>query len=894
MEKNLFKFIFKYTRAQQIYIICVTALALPFYYSSLDIPKKIVNAALKIDDPMTTGDEFPRYFSVLGFDIIALDQLPLLFSLCALFLALELVNGGFKMYINIYKGRLGERMLRRVRYMLYARIMRFPLPHFRKVSTGELVPMITSEVEPLGGFIGDAFALPALQGGLLLTAIFYIFSQDPFMGAAAIALYPMQAYVIPKLQRKVNQLAKLRVKEVRGLAERMTETVQGVQEIHTHNTAHFHLSEFSERLGEVFNIRFQIYNKKFFIKFLNDFIAQLTPFFFFTVGGYLVIKGDLSLGSLVAVLATYKDLSPPWKELLNFYQQFQDVRIKYEQVIGQFEPPGMMAEEKQLAEPETIPSLKGELQANNLSLQDDDQVSIVSGVTARFKLDEHVAVVGSAGSGKEELLLLLARLVEPTGGRVSVEGADLGPLPEAVIGRRVGFVGQNAYCFSASLRNNILYGLKHRPVADPPPEIADPGERKRWLAEAVLTGNSRYDILADWVDYRAAGAEDSSGALVAALKAAQIADLTDDIYHFGLRGALDPQRQPDAAAKILEARMALSQRIQEPAYTNLVERFDRERYCNNATLAENLIFGSTVGKTFDVDRLAEHPHVLHVLDKVGLTDDILVKGHQLAATMIELFADLPSDHELFQRFSFISADDLPDYQALIGRVERDKLKQIKGPDRIRLLSLPFKLVPARHRLGLIDEAFQVRVLEARRVFHDELPENLRSAIEFFDATRYSAAATVQDNILFGKVAYGVAHAQEKVGALISEVIASHGLKDVVMAVGLEAEAGIGGSRLSVAQRQKIAIARNIVKQPDVLFISEATSALDSASQGRVMQNLRQAFKGRGLVWSLQRASFAKSFDRVLVMRNGAIVQQGRFDEVDAEDSAFRELSRAES
>ena len=123
---------------------------------------------------------------------------------------------------------------------------------------------------------------------------------------------------------------------------------------------------------------------------------------------------------------------------------------------------------------------------------------------------------------------------------------------------------------------------------------------------------------------------------------------------------------------------------------------------------------------------------------------------------------------------------------------------------MRLLSLPFKLVTARHRLGLIDDAFQARVLEARRVFHDELPKELEAAVEFFAADRYSAAATVQDNILFGKVAYGVARSQDKVGALIREVVTEHGLRDIVMAVGLDAEAGVGGSRLSVAQRQKIA------------------------------------------------------------------------------------------
>jgi ABC-type multidrug transport system fused ATPase/permease subunit len=894
MEKNLFKFIFKYTRPQQIFIICVTAAALPFYYASLDIPKNIVNLALKPDDPMTSGDEFPRYLSILGIKLTQLDQLTLLFALCTLFLGLELINGGVKMYVNVYKGRLGERMLRRVRYMLYARIMRFPLPHFRKVSSGELIPMITAEVEPLGGFIGDAFALPALQGGLLATAIFYIFSQDPLMGAAAIALYPMQAYVIPKLQRGVNQLAKQRVKEVRGLAERITETVQGAQEIHAHNTAHFHLAEMSERLGEIFNIRFQIYNRKFFIKFLNNFIAQLTPFFFFTIGGYLVVKGDLSLGSLVAVLGAYKDLSPPWKELLAFYQQFQDVKIKYEQVIAQFEPPGMMPEEKQLAEPATVAPLQGVLQAVNVTLRDEDQVSIVSGVSTRFGLDQHVAVVGSAGSGKEELLLMLARLIEPTSGRLSAGEVELNQLPEAATGRRIGFVGQNAYCFSTTLKHNIFYGLKHRPLQDPPPEIADPAERQRWLSESVTAGNSPYDILADWVDYPAAGADGPDTGTIAALRAAEAADLAEDIYQFGLRGSLNPTRQPDAAAKVLAARAALTDRLKQPAYQALVERFDRNRYCTNATLAENLIFGNIVGKTFDIDRLAEHAYVLSVLDKVGLTDDIMVMGRQLAATMVELFADLPREHELFQRFSFISADDLPDYQALLGRVERDKLKDLKGPDRARLLSLPFKLVPARHRTGLIDDAFQTRVLEARRVFHDELPANLANAVEFFDAERYSAAATLQDNILFGKVAYGIAHAQDKAGALIAEVIAAHGLREIVMAVGLDTEAGIGGSRLSVAQRQKIAIARNLIKRPDVLFVSEATSALDSGSQGRLMKSLREALKGRGLVWSLQRASLARDFDHVLVMRNGAVEQQGSFAELDVEDSALRELLVAES
>ena len=152
-----------------------------------------------------------------------------LFALCGIFLLLVLINGAFKYVINVYKGIVGERMLRRLRYELYSRVLRFPLPHFRRVSGGEIVQMINAEVEPLGGFIGDAFALPAFQGGTLLTILVFMFVQDPILGLAAIALYPVQIVVIPRLQRQVNQLGKARVRQVRRLAERIHETVGGAR-----------------------------------------------------------------------------------------------------------------------------------------------------------------------------------------------------------------------------------------------------------------------------------------------------------------------------------------------------------------------------------------------------------------------------------------------------------------------------------------------------------------------------------------------------------------------------------------------------------------------------------------------------------------------------------------
>ncbi|MEL0108343.1 MAG: hypothetical protein VW802_15540, partial [Rhodospirillaceae bacterium] len=79
-------------------------------------------------------------------------------------------------------------------------------------------------------------------------------------------------------------------------------------------------------------IRFDMYRRKYFLKSLNNIITHLTPFFFYSIGGYLVIEEKLTLGALIAVLAAYKDFTPPLRELFKYYQRKEDVRVRYEGV----------------------------------------------------------------------------------------------------------------------------------------------------------------------------------------------------------------------------------------------------------------------------------------------------------------------------------------------------------------------------------------------------------------------------------------------------------------------------------------------------------------------------------------------------------------------------------
>jgi len=370
-------------------------------------------------------------------------------------------------------------------------------------------------------------------------------------------------------------------------------------------------------------------------------------------------------------------------------------------------------------------------------------------------------------------------------------------------------------------------------------------------------------------------------------------DLDEVVYVLGLRWRLDPEAHPEAAARLLEARRALAHRLVEDGITNLVETYDPNRFNSNASVAENLLFGTPIGPAFDFEALADNTYVSQVLAKVGLTDDLVEAGKQVAETMVELFADLPPDHEFFEQFSFISSNDLPEFAAILGRIGSGGPAALAKEDRAKLLSLPFKLIPARHRLDVLDETMQKRLLEARRVFRADLPPGARSEIEFFDAERYNAAASVQDNILFGKIAYGEAEAPIRVPAVLAEVVDALSLRQTVIDVGLDYNVGTGGSRLSPAERQKAGIARAVLKRPDLLILNEATSALDGQAQSRVARGLNEEFSGRGIIWVLHRASLARNFDRVFVLSNGKLQEQGAPSELDNNASLMSMLIAAE-
>jgi len=852
MERGIFNYIWRFSGRDQVRLILLSIAALPILYFSFELPKTIVNQAIGGDGG------FPK--RVLGWEFA---QIPYLFLLCGLFLGLVLINLAFKYFTSTYRYRVGDRLLRRLRFDLIERLMRFPPREFRNTSSGQVVSMITAETSPLGFFIAEAFAVPAVAIGTLGTIVLFMFMQNWLMGVAAVSLFPLQLYLIPKIQRRINALQRAEVLEVRAISQRVGDVVAGTHEIHGHDTSQYELADFSQRLGVVFNIRMGIASNRYIVNILNTFFSQLTPFFFLSIGGFLVINGQISLGALVAVLAAYKDMYAPWKDLIDYYQKAEDARVKYDQLRQFFEPAGLLDRVLLTAEP-PLASLAGtQLIASNLVLESDDGVKPVDGASVTLTLPIHAAIIVSGGNGGEEFGRALARQLSPKSGRLAFGDFNLSDLPDSVTGRRISYVGPSTHFVAGSLRDALVYGLLHRP--------ADATKQNPDLHEAIHVGNSAYDFSADWIDYDAAGCADNVALTQRMISVLQQVGLEQDIYDIALRRAIDPATHPVFTAKLVAAREILHARLSSKGLLGLIEPFDAGKYLTNASVAENILFGTPVGPHFALDNLGHNTYMQKVIEDVGLTQAFLDKGRKLAAIMVEIFRDLPPGHEFFERFSFIDGEDLPRFEGILRRVDAGGLSALNADDRAHLFSLPFKLIVSQHHVGLIDAPMQAQLLLARHAFARGLPTALRQTVQFFDSTAYNASGSIADNIIFGKIATHRADSAGQVGALVAEALDDVGIRADVVEAGLDFDIGIAGTRLSLQQRQKLALARCLLKRPDILILNESLNALEPAEQDAILTNVKIEMSGRSFFLIDTNYRRAAMMDRVLHLQQGRIV-----------------------
>nr|WP_290559472.1 ABC transporter transmembrane domain-containing protein [Aestuariivita sp.] len=863
IERTLFSFIWKYSKRDQLVLLAVTTTLFPLLYLTLELPKRIINDAIG-------AGRSPVEF--MGYTV---DQVTLLVMLCGAFLLAVLVHGLLKMRINTMKGVLAERMLRRFRYTLIARVLRFPQPYFERTSQGELVSMVTSEAEPMGGLMGDAISQPVLQAGQMLTILGFLFLQSVWFGLAAVALIPLQAWLIPMLQRQINQLNKKRIIQVRALAAEIGETAQGASTLRSNGGWRFRQAMITDRLARLFEIRFAIYQKKFFMKFLNNFINQLTPFFFYLVGGYLAIQGEITVGALVAALAAYKDIASPWKELLAYYNQVQDMSLRWEIIIERFAPDGMTDETLFRDDPKEVPALTGPIELKGVTVRDADGNSVLEDLNVTMPPGRLIGVTAPSEEDRRALAQLLVREVQPASGTVTVAGHSLIGLHQSVVAERMGHATARPVLFQGTFLENVLMPLKFQPLSISGMEAV--------IRDAERAGNSGDPLEADWLNPRRAGFEDE-----AALKQwmLRILDAVGSAAPFFLRGLDMRAETPELAEAIVATRPELWSALKEAGLDRAVHRLDAEHYNPALPVGDNLLYASP-RKPITSTVLAEQTDFLAFLRDQKIDAGLIALSRDVIDMLRQIFGMDGTDHPLFHKLG-LEAGTFEEVAALVSAYREGEA--LSDENLALLMTIPFGI--SAEQIGpAFPDAMKKQILELRASHGESMRAKLDELYAPLSETAWAPGLSVLENALFGKISDNAGARADEVRRKVAECLADAGLRDLVVALVFDSSVPLGGANMPALLTEPLAVARAAVKKPDVLVLENALASRDREDRQRAYEALHALLPQTTLVVLADGFAEDAAFEQHLDLKQGRLVSQGDVAGPEQDGAASADLSR---
>ncbi|MGJ8544054.1 MAG: ABC transporter transmembrane domain-containing protein [Sulfitobacter sp.] len=875
MESSIFSFIWKYSKRQQIMLLGFTLLTFPLLYATLELPKRIINDAIGAQT-----DTIPLFG-------VTLTQTQFLLSLCFAYLAAVLIHGLLKMRLNTMKGVLSERLLRRFRYQLIARMMRFPRSYFQNTSQGELVSMVTSEAEPMGGLMGDAVAQPVFQAGQMAIIVIFLFAQSFWFGLAGVALIPLQAWLIPLLQRQINLLNKDRIKQVRHLASDIGETAAGISDLRTNGGWRYRLAGFTDRLGVLFDIRFKIYQKKFFMKFLNNFITQMTPFFFYSVGGVLAIRGDITVGALVAALAAYKDLSSPWKELLAYYNQTQDMSLRWQIVVERFAPPGMVDGALIEGEPDEVPHLRGPIELDHVSLRNADGNAVIDDVSLTIPQGASVAIKVTNQSERQALADLLTREVTPSRGKVVFAGHDLAGLHQSVIAARIGYASAKPYIFSGTIGENLMMPLRSSPKT----VLWDPQQRDFARIEALRSGNSHDSLKADWLDPELAGLNTREEIHAWWFELVGVSGMDDPLFRAMLDARMDPQEHPELAARLVALRSTIYKRLQAEGLDKAVHRFDPHSFNPSVPLGGNLIFAAPRHKISQTGLAAERVFLSMIIEQ-GLAEQTIAISQTLVDMLHQTFGMDGTNHPLFTALEI--EETLYEQLVDIAQRRREKGDAALTEDEFALLlTVPFAFT-AEQVGPAFPESFKKEILRIRKTRGPMLREQAADMFIPIRPENYLPRLTLMENLLYGRISLMAGVKADLVKDMVAEEVTKAGLRQEVAVTVFDSPTAIGGTNISQIFQERAAFGRAGIKRPDILVLNQTIAHIGSDQQVDVQARLRELLPGTTQIYLDDHFENPDDFDMFIEISHGRLEglarPEGGSEEFEGSDDLRRKLA----
>jgi ATP-binding cassette subfamily B multidrug efflux pump len=410
----------------------------------------LIDAAITLSAPFLIGkgvDAMGLHTGKVDFDFLEL----IIFLLIGAYVADALLTflQGWLM------AGVSQRIVKSLRDHLFRKLQKLPVSFFDTRTHGELMSRLSNDVDNISNTISQSTTqlmsgLITITGSLIMMLIL-----SPILTVASLVTVPLVFILTKTIAKRTSVLFKNQQVQLGKLNGHIEETISGIEVVKAFNHEDKVIEEFDEiniNLRDV-GLRAQVWSG--FLMPIMNVINNLGFAIVAVIGGVLAVKSLITVGTIASFITYSRQFVRPINDLANIFNILQSGIAGAERVFE------ILDEEEEPADPPGAVELKnprGEVVFDHVSFGYRPDVPIIKNVNFNAVVGSSTALVGPTGAGKTTIVNLLTRFYDVTEGRVLLDGRDIRDYTRDSLRRCFGFVLQDTYLFSGTIKENIKYG----------------------------------------------------------------------------------------------------------------------------------------------------------------------------------------------------------------------------------------------------------------------------------------------------------------------------------------------------------------------------------------------------------------------------------------------------
>lgn len=352
--------------------------------------------------------------------------------------------------------KLQEFVVRDLRNALYAHLLRLPLPWFTRNKVGQIIARVLNDTGNAKTVVTELVTRSLWSGAQLVATLVAMFTTSWRLSLAALVIAPITIGAIQPVLRKLRQGYRRLGNEQGEMTSLVQEVVSGVRLVKSYRAEGREEARFTEKNNAFARGFVKVGRLALLSGPVTETLGTFTAVIILWYGAQLVlVEGSLTGAELLVFLVQVMRLLQPLKQLSQTPAAAQQSLASAERVFEILDAPAETTTDRGTRD---VATFEWEIAFSGVGFQYDGGAAALQDVTFTARKGEVVALVGASGAGKSTLVDLLPRFLDPTAGRVTLDGVDLREIRLGALRALTGIVSQDTVLFNDTVRANVAFG----------------------------------------------------------------------------------------------------------------------------------------------------------------------------------------------------------------------------------------------------------------------------------------------------------------------------------------------------------------------------------------------------------------------------------------------------